>query len=65
MSRYVDDVEGTIKLLADNEMIVISESGELIGAYPFTMEDRPFKIKVKGLELNAMCAIDALAINMM
>ena len=65
MRGYVNDVEAAIKILEENEMVIVSENREVIGAYPFTMEDREYKVRVNGFEVNAMCAIDALAISMM
>ena len=65
MRKYVSDVEGAIKILDENELVIISENREIIGAYPFTTENREFKVQVNGLAVNAMCAIDALAISLM
>ena len=65
MKKYVDNVEDAIQVLNDNKMVVVSDSGDLIGAYPFTMEDRENKVRVNGFELNAMCAVDSLAVSLM
>ncbi|MFK5915361.1 MAG: organomercurial lyase [Woeseiaceae bacterium] len=65
MSEYVRDIDEAIKILSEKDMVVFSESGMPVGAYPFTMEDREHKIKINGFELNAMCALDALAISQM
>ena len=65
MRIYVNDVDEAIKVLVENEMIIISTNGEAVGAYPFTMEDREYKVHVNGFEINTMCAIDALAISIM
>ena len=46
-------------------MVVTSEDKELVGTYPFTMEDREYKVAINGNEVNAMCAIDALAVSLM
>ena len=65
ISIYVTDVNAAIKILDENEMVVTSKDKELVGAYPFTMEDREYKVVINGNEVNAMCAIDALAVSLM
>lgn len=65
MAKYVGDLENAVKVLSDNDMVVFSENGEPIGAYPFTMEPREHKIRVNGNEIHAMCALDALAVSPM
>ena len=65
MKKYINDVESAIQIFDDNEMVIVSDSGDLIGAYPFTMEDRENKVRVNGFEVNAMCAVDALAVSQM
>ena len=65
MAKYVGNIENAIKILTDNDMVVFSENGEPTGAYPFTMEPREHKIRINGNEINAMCALDALAVSPM
>ena len=42
-----------------------NETGEVSGAYPLTTEERAHRVAAGGLELRAMCALDALAIGPM
>lgn len=65
MAQQVADVEAAIRILKDCEMVVFTEAGEPVGAYPFTMEAREHKVRVNGHEVHAMCALDALAIGPM
>lgn len=65
MTKYVSNVEDAIQVLEENEMLIISENGDPIGAYPFTMEERENIVCVNGFQINAMCALDALAISPM
>ncbi len=50
-----------VEQLASQDMITLSEQGEVKGCYPFTMEQRVHRIKINGNEVYAMCAMDALA----
>jgi mercuric reductase len=43
-------------------MATFSDSGELIGVYPFSATERDYLIRVNGHTVYAMCALDALAI---
>jgi len=65
MATYVDDLDDAVNVLRKNDMVVFSENGEPIGAYPFTMEERENKISVNGYQVYAMCALDALAVSPM
>ncbi len=65
MSSQVSNPEEAIRFLEDNDMVVFSGDGEPTGAYPFTMEPREHRIRVNGYEVNAMCALDALAVSPM
>jgi mercuric reductase len=65
MSEHVGNVEEAVNILQNNDMVVFSCSGQPVGAYPFTMEDREHKISVNGHTVNAMCALDALAVSSM
>jgi mercuric reductase len=65
MGGYVDDLEKAIDALKSNDMVVFSESGDPVGAYPFTMEAREHNVRINGHEVHAMCALDALAISPM
>ena len=65
MTATVGDVDQAVTVLKKNDMVVFSCGGELIGAYPFTMEEREHKVRVGGHTVNAMCALDALAVSPM
>lgn len=62
MALWVDDVPEAINVLSHYDMVTFSESGEPVGAYPFTMMAREHKVQVNGHQIHAMCALDALAI---
>jgi len=65
MAQYVDNLEEAIRVLTSHDMVVFSENGDPIGAYPFTMEAREHKVRVNGRQVYAMCALDALAVSPM
>lgn len=65
MAASVSDVEKATAILKQNDMVVFSCTGEPIGSYPFTMEEREHKVKVGFHTVNAMCALDALAVSPM
>lgn len=65
MAEIVADVDRAVTVLQKNDMVVFSGEGEPIGAYPFTMEEREHKVRVGGHTVNAMCALDALAVSPM
>ena len=65
MAPWVSDVPEALDVLSKNDMVTLSESGELVGAYPFTMKAREHKVCINGHEVHAMCALDALAIGPM
>jgi len=65
MAQQVSDVNEAVKILQSNDMVVFGEDDELVGAYPFTMEEREHKILVNGYQVHAMCALDALAVSPM
>jgi mercuric reductase len=44
------------------QVVLDGMGGEVLGAYPVTMEKTPHKVKVNGHTIHAMCAIDALAV---
>ena len=49
----------------NKQVVIDAMGGEVVGAYPVTMEPTPHKIKVNGHAIYAMCAIDALAVGPM
>lgn len=65
IADLVDDVDHAIQILTGSGLVVISESGELTGAYPFSIEARDHKIQINGQLIHAMCALDSLAASLM
>jgi len=62
MGHYVSDLEEAVNVLKERDMVVFTEDGEPLGAYPFTMEAREHSVQVNGHQVYAMCALDALAV---
>ena len=56
------DVATILEKLADLDLIVLDKGAEVAGAYPFTNEERDHRLKVKGKDMFAMCALDALSL---
>ena len=65
MAQQVSNLDEAITILKSNDMVVFTQDGDPIGAYPFTMEKREHQIQVNGYQVHAMCALDALAISPM
>ena len=65
MAQWVHDVPEAINVLSKYDMVTVSESGDPVGAYPFTMMGREHKVQVNGHQIHAMCALDALTIGPM
>jgi mercuric reductase len=62
MSQWVDDVSESLGILRQRDLVARTASGDLIGVYPFTVEERVHSVRVNGFRVHAMCALDALAI---
>jgi mercuric reductase len=45
--------------------LIAPEGIEVLGAYPMTTEKTPHKVEINGHSVNAMCAVDALAMSLM
>jgi len=55
-----------LRRLRARDHVVLDEAGKLItGAYPFTDQSTSHRIQMGERQLNAMCAIDALAVGVM
>jgi len=65
IAQWVSNVPEAVDVLSTNDMVTFSESGEPVGAYPFTMSAREHRVRVNGHQVFAMCALDALAIGPM
>lgn len=59
------DTGNLLSRLRDNDLIVLDDGGELVGAYPLTMEKTSHLLTVNGHQIYAMCALDALAVSAM
>ena len=56
-------VDEALARLGADDLIVLDAAGrEVVGAYPLTTEDTPHHLEVSGVSVNAMCALDALAV---
>lgn len=58
-------LESALRQLASLDLVVLDDAGEITGAYPYTLEQTPHAVTLDGVELHAMCAVDALAIGPM
>lgn len=56
------DVLNAVWTLAANDLIVLDPLGRPVGAYPVTMEQTPHRVHVKGNDISAMCAFDAVSV---
>ena len=65
IALLVDDIDAVLNELAVKGLIICDAKHNPSGAYPFTMQQRPHKIKVNDFTVHAMCALDALAISPM
>lgn len=65
MEHCVSNLEGAVNMLKERDMVVFTENGDPLGAYPFTMEEREHTVQINGHRVHAMCALDALAVGPM
>lgn len=65
MEKYTDNVDAVLRELKSKDLITCDANNNPSGAYPFTQKSRPYRISVNGVTINAMCALDALAISPM
>ena len=65
MAQHVGNLKDAVNVLKEKDMVVFSEDGNPVGAYPFSMEAREHTVQVNGHQVYAMCALDALAISPM
>lgn len=65
MVQHAGGLEHALDVLRNKEMVIFSEDGDPVGAYPFTMEARETRVRVNGHRVYAMCALDALAVSPM
>lgn len=56
-----ESLRGRLADLARRDIVVVDgDGGAIAGAYPFVERDRGHHLRISGVEINAMCAIDAL-----
>ncbi|WP_455198983.1 organomercurial lyase [Kaarinaea lacus] len=65
ITRRVDDIDETVAILKEIDLVVFNDNGEPTGAYPFTMEEREHRVTVNGHTVHCMCALDALSVSPM
>ena len=65
MADRIENVSEAVDVLREKDLLVFDDSGEPVGAYPFTMESRVHKLRVNGHLLHCMCALDSLAVSPM
>jgi len=65
MAAHVSDLEEAVNVLKSHDLVVFSQDGDPVGAYPFTMDAREHKVRINGHQVYAMCALDALAVSPM
>ncbi len=61
IAELVDNADVAIQALAASKLLVLSTDCEVVGVYPFTMEQRDHQIRINHHLVHAMCALDALA----
>jgi mercuric reductase len=65
MAQHVGNLDDAVNVLREKDMVVFSEDGNPVGAYPFSMQAREHTVRVNGHQVYAMCALDALAVSPM
>jgi hypothetical protein len=56
------DALNAVWTLAAHDLIVLDAGRQPVGAYPVTVEQTPFRVHVKGNDIRAMCAFDAVSV---
>ena len=64
-ATLVDNIDKSLANIEQQKLIVLDDSGEPIGAYPFTSGEREHKISINGIDAYCMCALDAIAVSLM
>ncbi|MCW8962807.1 MAG: alkylmercury lyase family protein [Gammaproteobacteria bacterium] len=65
VAGLVDNAEQALANIVDSKLIVLDADGNPFGAYPFTSEEREYKVHVNGVTAHCMCALDALSVSLM
>lgn len=57
------DAGAVLRRLDSDDLIVLGTRGDVVlGAYPLTVEETPHRLQLNGIEINGMCALDAIAV---
>jgi hypothetical protein len=59
------DFDAALARLVRDDLVVPGADGGVVGAYPFTLEPTPHRLSLRGHTINAMCALDAVAVGPM
>lgn len=65
VGKLVNDAKQSLTNIALSKLIVLDADGNPAGAYPFTSEEREHKVRINGVTVHCMCALDALAVSPM
>jgi hypothetical protein len=65
ITDFAADWSAAIDRLAADQIVLVEPGGSISGAYPFTSEERGFKVISNYGAVNAMCAFDAIAVSSM
>ena len=58
-----EDPDAVLRRLGADDLVVLNAEGTAaLGAYPMTVEDTTHQLRVDGVAINAMCALDALSV---
>lgn len=63
VAKLVPDAPSLLERLHRGDLVVLDAGGEPVGAYPFTLEETPHRLTIRGRDVYAMCAFDALAVS--
>ena len=59
----IADLDAALQELAALDLVVLEPGGTgVVGAYPFTLDERVHRVSVNGHSVFAMCALDALSV---
>jgi hypothetical protein len=56
------DATAALWALAADDLIVLDQLGNPVGAYPLTVQQTPHRVQIGGTGIFAMCAFDAVAV---
>jgi hypothetical protein len=59
------EIDAIVAKLQKLDLLVLSCCGTPVGSYPVTTEETPHTVTANGVRINAMCALDSLAVSPM